>query len=45
MEVWEPEEEEEKLHTLSDRDVGVWRYFVLIIAIGITAFLVLSLFD
>jgi len=48
MKVW-PEDDNnydnEKLHTLSDRDVKVWEYFVSIIAIGITVFLVLSLFD
>ena len=48
MKVWPDEDEDydnEKLHTLSDRDVKVWEYFVAIIAFGITAFLVLSLFD
>ena len=44
MEVWEPDEEEE-LHTLSDRDMKVWEYLGIIIATVITAFLVLSLFD
>jgi len=43
MEVWEPDKEE-KLHTLSDRDVKVWEYFVYIIISGIALFLVLELF-
>lgn len=43
MEVWKPDDEED-LHTLSDRDMKVWGYFIRTLAMGIAIYLTLELF-
>jgi hypothetical protein len=43
MEVWKPDDEED-LHTLSKRDIKVWKYFGWTALYSIALFLVLELF-
>ena len=43
MEVWKPDDEED-LHTLSKRDIKVWKYFGWTALYSIALILVLELF-